>query len=71
MADILAAGAAVAVKQCSGRALNLTHTFGRPDATVADDSPLPSPGSVIEDRHNSIFQQMVGWSSSWQAWALL
>jgi hypothetical protein len=60
MADILAVGAAAVVKQCSGLALNITYTFGRPDVTVADDSPLPSPTSVIEDRHNSIFQQMVG-----------
>lgn len=59
LADILAAGAAVAVKQCSGHALDLTHTFGRIDATEADNSPLPSPGGVIEDKHNSIFQQMV------------
>lgn len=59
-ADVLATAAIVSVRQCSGQALNITHTYGRKDATVADDHPLPSPGGVIEDRHNSIFQQMVG-----------
>lgn len=72
-ADILVAGAAVAVRQCSGGALNLTITMGRPEATQADDTMLPSPTSVIEDRHNSVFQQMVGqavlralgWHATW------
>jgi catalase (peroxidase I) len=34
LADILVAGAAVAVKQCSNQALNLTVTMGRIDAVV-------------------------------------
>lgn len=59
LADMLVAAAAVAVKQCSAGALNLTITLGRPEATVADDHPLPSPQGVIDDKHNSIFQTMV------------
>jgi len=58
LADIIVAGAAVVVKQCSGQALQIEHTFGRPEATVADDTHLPSPTSIIEDKHFSVFQQM-------------
>ena len=63
LADILVAGAAVVVEQCSGQALNITHTLGRPEAQVADDAMLPSPQSVIDDKHFAVFQQMVraGW----------
>jgi hypothetical protein len=59
MADIIVTGAVVAVEQCSGLALRIPHTFGRPDATVADSEMLPSPASIIEDKHFSVFQQMV------------
>lgn len=59
LADIIVAGAVVVVQQCSGQALNITHTFGRPEALAADDTHLPSPTSVIEDKHFSVFQQMV------------
>lgn len=58
MADIITAGAKAAVKQCSFSKVVIPYTVGRPDAAVADDGQLPSPTSVIEDRHNSIFQAM-------------
>jgi hypothetical protein len=58
-ADILVIGASVAVRQCSNQGLVLPITIGRPDALVADDTGLPSPDSIIEDRHNAVFQQMV------------
>jgi len=59
LADIIVAGAVVVVQQCSGQALNITHTFGRPEALAADDTYLPSPTSIIEDKHFSVFKQMV------------
>jgi hypothetical protein len=58
-ADIIVAAAVVAVQQCSGQALRIPHTMGRPEALVADSQMLPSPGSIIEDKHFSVFQQMV------------
>lgn len=57
-ADILVASAAVSVNQCSGRAI-VAHSVGRPEATVADEGMLPSPTSIIEDKHFSVFQAMV------------
>lgn len=60
LADCLVAGAVAAVKQCSNQALVIPYTYGRTDATQADDSPLPSPDSVIGDHHFSVFQTMVG-----------
>jgi hypothetical protein len=59
LADIIVAGAVVAVQQCSGQALRIPHTYGRPEATAADSEMLPSPDSIIEDKHFSVFQQMV------------
>jgi len=43
LADIIVGAAATAVKQCSGGALVIPHTVGRPEATVADEGLLPSP----------------------------
>lgn len=59
LADILVAGAAAAIKQCSGNVLNIPYTYGRSDAEQADDAPLPSPQSIVEDAHFSVFQTMV------------
>jgi hypothetical protein len=62
LANIIVAGAVVVVQQCSGQALRIPHTYGRPEATAADseiDKMLPSPDSIIEDIHFSVFQQMV------------
>jgi hypothetical protein len=58
MADILVLGAATAVHSCSGGELTIEVAIGRVDATSADDVALPSPGGLIEDKHNSIFQSM-------------
>lgn len=59
LADIIVAGAVVVVQQCSGGALRIPHTLGRPEATLADNATLPSPASLIDDKHFSVFQQMV------------
>ena len=58
IADIMVLGAATAVHSCSGGEVTIDVSVGRIDATAADDKPLPSPGGVIADQHNSIFQSM-------------
>jgi hypothetical protein len=68
-ADILAIGGVATVKRCSADGLIIPYTYGRPDALVADDTMLPSPDSIIEDRHNAVFQQMV--STLWGCAAAL
>jgi hypothetical protein len=59
LADIIVAGAVVVVQQCSGQALRIPHTYGRPEATAADSEMLPSPDSIIEDIYVYVFQQMM------------
>jgi hypothetical protein len=59
LADIIVAGAVTAVKQCSGGAVVIPHTVGRPEATVADEGILPSPADVIDnDKHFTAFTRM-------------
>jgi hypothetical protein len=58
-ADILVASGVAAVKQCSKGALIIPYTVGRADATAADDTLLPSPNDLIEQKHFEIFKNMV------------
>jgi hypothetical protein len=59
LADIIVGAAVAAVKQCSGGALAMDYTVGRPDAVVADDGRLPSPASVLSDeKHFTAFTRM-------------
>eukprot|EP00775_Hariotina_reticulata_P002170 gene2170-2489_t len=59
LADIIVGGAVTAVKQCSGGALVIQHTIGRPEATVADEGLLPSPADIIDnDKHFTAFTRM-------------
>uniref|UniRef100_A0A383VUW9 Plant heme peroxidase family profile domain-containing protein n=1 Tax=Tetradesmus obliquus TaxID=3088 RepID=A0A383VUW9_TETOB len=57
-ADILVASGVAAVKQCSKGRVIIPYTVGRPEATVADDTLLPSPQGLIEQKHFEIFQNM-------------
>ncbi|WIA34647.1 hypothetical protein OEZ86_012963 [Tetradesmus obliquus] len=58
IADILVAAGVAAVKQCSKGRVIIPYTVGRPEATVADDTLLPSPQGLIEQKHFEIFQNM-------------
>jgi hypothetical protein len=58
-ADILVASGVSVIKQCSKGRVIIPYTAGRVDATVADDTQLPSPTGVVEQKHFEIFQNMV------------
>jgi hypothetical protein len=58
-ADILVASGVSVIKMCSKGRVIIPYTAGRIDATVADDTQLPSPTGVIEQKHFEIFQNMV------------
>jgi hypothetical protein len=58
-ADILVASGVAVVKMCSKGNVIIPYTAGRVDATVADDTLLPSPAGLIEQKHFEIFQNMV------------
>jgi hypothetical protein len=58
-ADILVASGVSVIKQCSKGRVIIPYTAGRTDATVADDTNLPSPNGVVEQKHFEIFQNIV------------
>jgi hypothetical protein len=59
LADIIVGGAVTVAKQCSGGALVIPQTVGRPEAVVADEGLLPSPASILDDgKHFSAFSRM-------------
>jgi catalase (peroxidase I) len=58
-ADVLVASGVAAVKQCSRGRVMMPYTVGRKDATVADDTLLPSTTDIVEHKHIEIFANMV------------
>jgi hypothetical protein len=69
-ADFIVAAAVTTVKQCSRGRVIIPHTVGRRDATLADDTILPTPATIVEKKHIEVLQTWYA-GSVWQRYCVV